>query len=94
MDTSNSDRTLLLHCAAFQSLVAVLLLTAIMGNIPIEKGYALGMVSSLAMLISIGIATLVGSAGGSPTVLKVARVLLWIPLLMLVALFVIGGLNP
>jgi len=94
MDNSNLDRAIVMACAGLQSLLSIFLLMVIIGNIPIEKGYAMGMVSSLAMLVSMGTLTLVGSAGGNPSVVKFARYLLWIPLLMVISLFVIGAADP
>lgn len=52
MDNSNLDRAIVMACAGLQSLISIFLLMVIIGNIPIEKGYAMGMVSSLAMLVS------------------------------------------
>lgn len=90
MERSDSERLIVVACAAVQSLVAMLIVAVVTNVMPQAQGERLAVTAGVAALVSVGVATLVASAGGNEGVVKVGRYLLWVPMLLLASLLVIA----
>lgn len=95
MDKALAERAVVSSCSALQAICLAILLHSIMSNMPGDGiGYKIGFGCGIAVGVAFFNLTVCTVFGGNETIVRICRVLCLVPLLILMSLFVIGGVQP